>query len=75
MCWLESGEKQFVTLEIVQFTKEKVKIAIDRLRLTHDRKKKYLDQKHIPKTFEVGKKVKLKVSPWKRIICLKNKAS
>ena len=66
--WLEPGEKQFAGPEIVQITADKVKIARDRLRVARERQKKYSDQKHRPKTFEVGEKVMLKVSPWKGII-------
>ena len=62
-CWLEPGEKQFASSEIVQITEDKVKIARDRLRVARERQKKYSDKKHRPKTFEVGEKVMLKVSP------------
>lgn len=43
-------------------------IAHDHLRIAKERQKKYADNKHQPKSFEVGEKVMLKVSPWKWII-------
>ena len=67
-CWLEAGEKQFTGPEMVQQTADMVAIARDRLRIARERQKKYSDRKHRPKTFEVGERVMLKVSPWKGVI-------
>ena len=55
-------------MEIVLITEDKVKIAPKRLRLALERQNKYTDQRYRPKTFDVGEKVMLKVSPWKVII-------
>lgn len=67
-CWIELGENQFARSEIVQIIVDKVKVVRDRLQVAREIQKKYSDKKHRPKTFEVGEKVMLKVSPWKGII-------
>lgn len=41
----------------MQITEDKVRITRDRLWVAQERQNKYLEQKHIPKTFEVGKKM------------------
>nr|GFC39651.1 putative reverse transcriptase domain-containing protein [Tanacetum cinerariifolium] len=38
------------------------------MQATHDRQKSYADLKHEPIEFQVGDKVMLKVSPWKRVV-------
>ncbi|GJR52509.1 hypothetical protein Tco_1403030 [Tanacetum coccineum] len=38
------------------------------MQAAHDRQKSYADLKHKPMEFEVGDKVMLKVSPWKRVV-------
>lgn len=44
-CWLDSREKQLASLEIVQITEHKVKIARACLNVSRERKKMYIDQK------------------------------
>ncbi|GKF37523.1 hypothetical protein Tco_0114281, partial [Tanacetum coccineum] len=39
-----------------------------RLQASHDRQRSYADKGHKPLEFQVGDKVMLKVSPWKRVI-------
>ncbi|KAI3770363.1 hypothetical protein L6452_01492 [Arctium lappa] len=68
VCWLEAGEKQFAGPEIVQKTADKVKIIRERLKTAQDWQKSYADKKRRPMEFQVGDRVKLKVSPWKGII-------
>ncbi|KAL7602247.1 hypothetical protein Lser_V15G24102 [Lactuca serriola] len=67
-CWLDPGEKQFTSTEMMHITDDKVKIARDPLHVVRERKKKYSMKKHRLNTFTVGEKVMLKVSPWKGII-------
>ncbi|KAJ9565224.1 hypothetical protein OSB04_001190 [Centaurea solstitialis] len=67
-CWLEAGEKQFAGPEIIQETADKVKGIRERLKAAQDRQKSYADKKRRPIDFQVGKRVMLKVSPWKGII-------
>ncbi|XP_071695869.1 uncharacterized protein [Rutidosis leptorrhynchoides] len=67
-CWLEAGEKQFASPEIVQQTAEKVAIAREKLKAARDRQKMYADPRRRPVTFTVGERVYLKVSPWKGVI-------
>ncbi|GKE06438.1 hypothetical protein Tco_1398456 [Tanacetum coccineum] len=38
------------------------------MQAAHDRQKSYSDLKHKPMEFQVGDKVMLKVSPWKRVV-------
>ncbi|GJU67430.1 hypothetical protein Tco_1253689 [Tanacetum coccineum] len=38
------------------------------MQAAHDRQKSYTDLKHKPMEFQVGDRVMLKVSPWKRVI-------
>ncbi|KAI3746339.1 hypothetical protein L6452_08768 [Arctium lappa] len=68
VCWLEAREKQFIGPEIVQETTDKVKGIRECLKATQDRQKSYEDKKRRPVEFQVGDRVILKVSPWKRVI-------
>ncbi|XP_016495284.1 uncharacterized protein LOC107814389 [Nicotiana tabacum] len=68
LCWNEVGERKFVGPEIVQQTEDKVKIIKDRLKISSDRQKSYADLKRHEIEHQVGDKVFLKVSPWKKII-------
>nr|XP_016498055.1 PREDICTED: uncharacterized protein LOC107816827 [Nicotiana tabacum] len=53
---------------IVQQTEDKVKIIKDRLKISSDRQKSYADLKRREIEHQVGDKVFLKVSPWKKIM-------
>ncbi|XP_070010863.1 uncharacterized protein [Nicotiana sylvestris] len=68
LCWNEIGERKFVGPEIVQQTEDKVKIIKDRLKISSDRQKSYADLKRCEIEHQVGDKVFLKVSPWKKIM-------
>jgi len=52
----------------VQQTEDKVKIIKDRLKISSDRQKSYADLKRRDIEYQVGDKVFLKVSPWKKIM-------
>ena len=53
---------------IVQITTEKVRIIKDRMKVAHDRQKKYADIRRRPLEFCPGDKVFLKVAPWKHML-------
>ena len=53
---------------MIQETEEKVKIIKERLKLVVDRQKFYTDMKRKDIQYEIGEKVFLKVSPWKKVM-------
>ena len=53
---------------MIQETEEKVKIIRERLKLVVDRQKFYTDMKRKDIQYEIGEKVFLKVSPWKKVM-------
>ncbi|GJR77909.1 putative reverse transcriptase domain-containing protein [Tanacetum coccineum] len=55
--------------EIVQETTEKVIQIKQRMQAAYDRQKSYADLMCKPMEFQVGDRVMLKVSPWKRVVC------
>ncbi|KAA3474134.1 DNA/RNA polymerases superfamily protein [Gossypium australe] len=67
-CWTELGERQVLGPELVTETEDKVKIIRARLKEASDRQKSYADLKRKDMEFEVGDKVFLKVSPWKKVL-------
>ncbi|GKD11910.1 putative reverse transcriptase domain-containing protein [Tanacetum coccineum] len=61
ICYVEVGEVQLTSLEIVQETTEKVIQIKQRIQAARDRKKSYADLKRKPMEFQVGDRVMLKV--------------
>ncbi|GJX81207.1 putative reverse transcriptase domain-containing protein [Tanacetum coccineum] len=61
-------DAQLIGLEIVHETTEKIIQIKKRIQAAQDRQKNYTDRRRKPMEFEVGDKVILKVSPWKRVI-------
>jgi len=57
-----------VGVDLVAETEERVRVIRDRLKEAADRQKSYADMKRKDISFEVGDKVFLKVSPWKRVL-------
>nr|GEU87148.1 hypothetical protein [Tanacetum cinerariifolium] len=55
--------------EIVHETTEKIIQIKKRIQAARYRQKSYADKRRKPLEFEVGDKVMLKLSPWKRVIC------
>ncbi|XP_055802049.1 uncharacterized protein LOC129871191 [Solanum dulcamara] len=53
---------------IVQQTEDKVKVIKDHLKIASDRQKSYADLKRCEIEYQVGDKVFLKISPWKKIM-------
>ena len=70
ICWTELGEHKIIGLKD---TKEKVQIFQQRLKAVSDRQKSYANLKRKDIEFEVGDKVFLKVSPWKKILRFRTK--
>ena len=66
--WTELGENRIHGVDLVKETEEKVKIIRDCLKAASDRQKSYADLKRKEIEFQVGDKVFLKVSPWKKIL-------
>ena len=54
--------------DIVKDTEEKVQVIRKRLKAASDRQKSYADLKRRDIAYEVGDKVFLKVSPWRKIL-------
>ena len=54
--------------EIVKDTKEKVQVIRQRLKAASDRQNSYADLKRKDIEYEVGDKVFLKVSPWRKVL-------
>ncbi|KAK5771821.1 hypothetical protein PVK06_048067 [Gossypium arboreum] len=63
--------------DLVKETVDKVKVIKDCLRTASDRQKSYADLKRKEIEYQVGNKVFLKVSPWKKVLrfCRKGKLS
>ena len=59
--------------DIVKDTEEKVQIIQQRLKATSDRKKPYANLKRKDIEYEVGDKVFLKVSPWRKVLRFRKK--
>ncbi|GKB68932.1 putative reverse transcriptase domain-containing protein [Tanacetum coccineum] len=68
VCWAEVGQVQLIGPEMVQETTEKVIQIKQRIQDARDRQKSYANLKRKPIEFQVGDRVMLKVSPWKRVV-------
>ena len=68
MCWTEMNEHKIIGPELVKDTEEKVQIIQQRLKVACDRQRSYVNLKRKDIEYEVGDKVFLKVSPWKKIL-------
>ena len=68
VCWKNLNEHKVIGPDIVKDTKEKVRVIQKRLKATSDRHKSYADLKIKDIEYEVGDKVFLKVSPWRKIL-------
>ncbi|XP_016752736.1 uncharacterized protein [Gossypium hirsutum] len=65
-CWIELGGSRILGLELVSNTEDKVRLIRDRLKVTADRQKSYIDLKCKEIEYSSGDIVFLKVSPLKR---------
>ncbi|KAK8986843.1 hypothetical protein V6N11_037769 [Hibiscus sabdariffa] len=68
LCWSEFGENKVLGPLLIQDTEKQVQIIHDRLKQAFDRQKAYADAKRRDIRYEVGDKVFLKVSPWKKVL-------
>ncbi|GKF42339.1 putative reverse transcriptase domain-containing protein, partial [Tanacetum coccineum] len=65
---VNGSESQLIGPEIVQETTENIFQIKERLKTARSRQKSYADKTRKPLEFEVGDRVLLKVSPWKRVV-------
>ena len=68
LCWTELNEKKVIGPNLIQETEEKVKRSREGLKIANDRPKSYADMKRKDIRYEIGEKVFLKVSPWKKVM-------
>ncbi|GJY12472.1 putative reverse transcriptase domain-containing protein [Tanacetum coccineum] len=68
ICWAKVGDSQLTGPEIIHETIEKIVQIKSRIQAARDHQKSYADVRRKPLEFQVGDKVMLKVSPWKRVI-------
>ena len=66
--WTELNEHKVIGPYIVKDTEEKVQVIRKRLKAANDRQKSYADLKRRDIAYEVGDKVFLKVSLWRKIL-------
>ncbi|KAA3484635.1 DNA/RNA polymerases superfamily protein [Gossypium australe] len=66
--WTELKENQIHGVDLVRETKEKVKVIRDCLKAASDRQKSYSNLKRKEIEYQVGDKVFLKVSPWRKVL-------
>ena len=71
LCWTELSDKKVISPDLIQETKEKVKMIRERLKVAVDRQKSYAYLKIKDIQYEIGEKVFLKVSPWKNVMRFK----
>ena len=68
VCWTELNEHKVIGPDIVKDTEAKVQVIRQRLKAASDRQKLYADLKMKDIEYDVGGKVPLKVSSWRKII-------
>ena len=68
LCWTELSEKKIIGPNLIQETEEKVKMIREILKVATNRQKSYTDSKKKDIRYEIGEKVFLKVSPWKKVM-------
>ena len=73
MCWTELNEHKVIGPNIVKDTEEKVQVIRKRLKVASDRQKSYADLKRRDIEYEVGDKVLLKVTSWRKLLRLGKK--
>ena len=67
-CWTELSEKKITGPDLIQETEENMKMIRERLKVATDRQKSYTDMRRKDIRYEIGEKVFLKVSPWKKVM-------
>ena len=66
--WTELNEHKVIGPDIIKDTEEKVQVIRQRLKAASDRQKSYADLKRKDIEYEVGDKVFLKVSRWRKVL-------
>ncbi|KAK5802657.1 hypothetical protein PVK06_030269 [Gossypium arboreum] len=66
--WTELGENKIFGVDLIKDAEQKVKVIRESLKAATDRQKSYADLKRKDIEYQVGDKVFLKVSPWKKIL-------
>ena len=59
--------------DVVLKTNDKIELIRKRLKTAQDRQKSYADKRRRPIEFQIGDRVLLKVSPWKRVMRFKKR--
>nr|GEU82759.1 putative reverse transcriptase domain, ribonuclease H-like domain, aspartic peptidase domain protein [Tanacetum cinerariifolium] len=67
ICWAEVGDSQLTGPEIVHEMTKKIIQIKSQIQAAHDCQKRYADVRRKTLEFQVGDRVMLKVSPWKRV--------
>ena len=67
LCWTKLSEKKVIGPDLIQETEEKVKMIREILKVVADRQNSYADLNRKDIQYEIGEKVFLKVSPWKKV--------
>ncbi|KAL0410503.1 UNVERIFIED_CONTAM: hypothetical protein Slati_3640000 [Sesamum latifolium] len=68
ICWDIEGLRQLEGPELVQETVDKIQTVKQCLKAAQDRQKSYVNKHRREMEYEVGKKVFLRVSPWRGIL-------
>ena len=68
VCWTKLNEHKVIGPDIVKDTEAKVQVIRKRLKAGSDQQKSYANLKRKDIEYEVGDKVFLKVSPWKKVL-------
>ena len=66
LCSTELSEKKIIVPYLIQETEEKVKMIRERLKVATNRQKSYADMRSKDIRYEIGEKMFLNVSPWKK---------
>ena len=73
VCWTDLNEYKLIGPDIIKDIEEKVWVIQQRLKVTSFRHQSYDDLKRKDIEYEVGDKVFLKVSPWRKILQFRKK--
>ncbi len=68
LCWTEQGKDKLMGPDLVKQTKEKAKLIKANLKVASYRQKSCADLRRKDIEYEVGDKVCLKVTPWKKVL-------
>jgi len=66
--WTELSESKIFGVDLIKDAEQKVRVIRESLKAASDRQKSYADLKRKDIEYQVGDKVFLKVSPWKKVL-------